>query len=470
MADGTTITGVPLTDLTTNCTGPQAGTEIDADDVNAPLQAVCNGLKTIRDGSYTTSATVTCTGSYGFTSEVFCSATCQVFFQPGCKIESNVPLAQAGSYLVEGLSNTQPVVVCITQALPPEMLNGCAVKYTGSAGVSGESSFVANVTSYAPAPWATATAYMSPQDAMTSDGSITRHPVVVTSNGFNWVCEVSGVSVLAPPATGSPIGTTFVDFGVGVPIWRNVGTAGHGVLALVGSVGDGGSASTLAAVQTFGQVQVVPAHASTRVLNKWWNDGSIVIGTVGGAYPVSFWTAQGTGGSVPFGAKVGFSAAGQLVSNAVPQMCGWQIGADDVPDGASLQSVIVYFQPPGNGGSPGSHVGAPANLPGVFLLRTDVRLGVSIVTTPRALGSASLAYVSNADYEAYNSLTVGVTAYEPFDPGAVSAPFIQEHEVVSHERYRYDVLLLTEAGTNALSGTIVYGARVSYTAQFYSPP
>jgi hypothetical protein len=75
-----TITGVVGTDITTGCTGPNAGkSPIAAGDVNGPFQSVCNGLATVKSGNCTIAGNKTFSGSSTFTGTITATSAQSTF-------------------------------------------------------------------------------------------------------------------------------------------------------------------------------------------------------------------------------------------------------------------------------------------------------------------------------------------------------------------------------------------------------
>lgn len=473
----TPVTGIPSMSgaaLVAQCSPPLAGSTVLAGDVQTGEQSIENDIATISAGNYSTSATVACSGAWTFNG--FCTfnglvqcsdvveftGSCKVTWDIGATCVSHIPLANANASIpVQGISFTTPALICIGFASLASLADGASVVYSGN-GTGGEQGFVANLTSYqyVGVGWSTATAYDSPSDGMAGAGPNNR--CIVSHGGSVWVCESSGTST--NPPTGS-LGSTFTDNG-GAPVWRNIGTDGNQVIGLVGSVGDSGSTGGSATLTVPAQVKLNPSRVSTRVLTRWSQDGPIIdatlgnqFATIGAADPVAFWNRSANSGfGRGFGNMTAIATTAYVTTAPQPQTCFWTIASDEVPDGALLTQVSVTFQP-GNG-----HSVVPTNRPTVQILRTFLSTGTTEVIGQATLSGSAVANVTN--YEQIHTLNVSVTANEPYDPYSNPSPYVQPWEVVSHKHFRYDVMFQCEYTTNALAGTVVFGARAISTVTF----
>ncbi|HSM94038.1 MAG TPA: hypothetical protein VLT47_14230 [Anaeromyxobacteraceae bacterium] len=495
MANTTAVTGNVGTDITTSCMGPTIGTTCRAEDVNPGLGAAMDGLATIKSGNCTIGGDKTCTGSWiwngsgkscafnvdtSFTVTASFLGTCTIKLASTASVISHVPMNRVGgttaTLQVSAVSLTTPVVVGMTNSqaqVAGYISDGVQVHYSGS-WASGDHDFVIDVTNYSsPLAWQTATQYYSPIDNYTQ--SITAgQPTaqcMVTSNGFTWVCETSGVSTLAPPAS-TAIGSTWADTG-GAPVWRNIGTDFCASFSLEGSKPTGsGSTAGSDAISVQSQIQLlatsgstaVPGRTVTRELTRWRPDGVFALDGSNNAIasygqtPLALWTIDSNGSAVATATAAYLYTAGPPIKTN-RQACYWEIGEDDLPQGSQLYNASVYFAP-----SVG-HTGAPANLPGVLIYKADKRTGGAlIISGDPTTGGWYWTWTTIAAYEQFNTLTTSVGRLQPYDAGAV--PNVRPYEFIDHSRYRYFVKFETESGLNAMSGTVVSHCTVTGVVPF----
>lgn len=478
-----TVTGLPGIQINATCTVSNDGQMVAQGESEEAPQSVCNDLATIRQGSYPTSATVTCTGTWTWNDpgQITCNGwmviqdhgvsylgTCKTYWDcPTASCSSDVPLGTYSTLPVavfspqggSGTVGATPVILSLTTAPPSWLTDGKLVTYSGT-GTSGETVFPINVTNYQPTAWAQTTNYTTANDQLFVG---TMEPCVVYSNGFVWVCETAGTSSGGAGIGVVSVGSTQTD---GTAVWRNMGALGVGIFALSGSIYDGTGAPSSPTITPTSQLRTSVARDITRALSGAQPETVIDDPTFGMGGNVAqgikaTWQLEQIDFTGPYTGS--YKAVCELTYIASKgQYFTWRITEEDIPTGALLENVTVTFAPQGGGSA---HGGLPSQMPTVYILRTDLRSGVV-----QGLSNQSLTGVGSvAAYEVVQKLTAAVgsgTGTGINAPGLPlnvslwpSTPEPQPYEIVDHRYYQYKVVFVTEAATNALGGTHVYGAR-----------
>lgn len=234
------------------------------------------------------------------------------------------------------------------------------------------------------------------------------------------------------------------------------------------------SAVTFSGAVTYGAASVITVNASAFTVNVDTNftagitaTGASIGGTIGISGVVSAsntWTLNGAVTManllLPVGAYVNYSAsrtfsrvfttpitdgqwtingAGTLLGSAANPVSARSIAAfviDDMPDGCTLTTVAVKFQPSG------SHVGVPSAPPSIAVWTTDLTNG----TQANIVSAIDPNTGSVGAYEVYTSLSVSPNL------------------VIDRTRYKYTVVFSGEGGTNALNALSLYGAIATFTS------
>lgn len=191
---------------------------------------------------------------------------------------------------------------------------------------------------------------------------------------------------------------------------------------LVGSVGNGAYTAATGNIKETVGLKFTAPRTVTRILTNLWNDGNQ-------------FTGSGWGAQVP-GVFLSFIAD----ATSAAQKFGYEI---DVPHGASISSATIYMRPPGgHGGFPGMK---PATFPQVDVYRYVPATGVTTTLATQVDPNNTV-----VAYESYTAITA-----------TLGTP-----EIADRSMGRYFVILSTETGANALSGTSIFGGSVTYATSF----
>lgn len=137
---------------------------------------------------------------------------------------------------------------------------------------------------------------------------------------------------------------------------------------------------------------------------------------------------QGTEGSFGITTNEDVSSSGSVNVFLDLGQCG-------IPNGATITSLTSYYRPPSG------HVALPTE-PRMYFLRHS--LGVAM--PPTTIASVFSLSLDVPSYEVYTNLPI-LTSY-----------------VLDFDNYMYTVVLRTERGINALTGTQIFGFSVSFTS------